>query len=82
VNPAPFQPGTALYLHVPFCASSCDFCSFYQEQPKRGDLDRYLGAIERELALRLRRGAWRPRSGAVARLACCRPMTCAASARR
>ena len=51
MNPAPFQPGTALYLHVPFCASSCDFCSFYQEQPKRGDLDRYLGAIERELAL-------------------------------
>ncbi|MFM7242533.1 MAG: radical SAM protein, partial [Opitutia bacterium] len=51
MTPAPFQPGTALYLHVPFCASSCDFCSFYQEQPKRGDLDRYLGAIERELAL-------------------------------
>jgi oxygen-independent coproporphyrinogen-3 oxidase len=48
---APVQPATALYLHVPFCASSCDFCSFYQEQPKRGDLDRYLAAIERELAL-------------------------------
>ena len=48
---ASVQPATALYLHVPFCASSCDFCSFYQEQPKRGDLDRYLAAIERELAL-------------------------------
>jgi oxygen-independent coproporphyrinogen-3 oxidase len=48
---APVQPATALYLHVPFCASSCDFCSFYQEQPKRGDLDRYLAAIERELEL-------------------------------
>ncbi|MEY4403843.1 MAG: hypothetical protein RIR91_1878 [Verrucomicrobiota bacterium] len=46
---APVQPATALYLHVPFCASSCDFCSFYQEQPKRGDLDRYLsGAAERQ----------------------------------
>jgi oxygen-independent coproporphyrinogen-3 oxidase len=48
---APVQPATALYLHVPFCASSCDFCSFYQEQPKRGDLDRYLTTIERELVL-------------------------------
>jgi oxygen-independent coproporphyrinogen-3 oxidase len=48
---APVQPATALYLHVPFCASSCDFCSFYQEQPKRGEIDRYLTAIERELEL-------------------------------
>ena len=48
---APVQPATALYLHVPFGASSCDFCSFYQEQPKRGEIDRYLAAIERELEL-------------------------------
>ncbi len=47
----PVQPATALYLHVPFCASSCDFCSFYQEQPKRGELDRFLATIEQELAL-------------------------------
>lgn len=49
--PAPVQSATALYLHVPFCASSCDFCSFYQEQPKRGEIDRYLAAIEKEMAL-------------------------------
>jgi oxygen-independent coproporphyrinogen-3 oxidase len=49
--PAPVQSATALYLHVPFCASSCDFCSFYQEQPKRGEIDRYLSAIEREMEL-------------------------------
>lgn len=48
---APVQSATALYLHVPFCASSCDFCSFYQEQPKRGEVDRYLAAIEREMEL-------------------------------
>ena len=47
----PFQPATALYLHVPFCASSCDFCSFYQEQPKRGEIDRFLATIEQELTL-------------------------------
>jgi oxygen-independent coproporphyrinogen-3 oxidase len=36
---------------VPFCASTCDFCAFYQEAPHREDLDRYLEGIERELAL-------------------------------
>lgn len=40
-----------IYFHVPFCASTCDFCAFYQEQPKRGDIDRYLDAMERECAL-------------------------------
>lgn len=39
-----------LYLHVPFCARSCDFCAFYQEAPKRSELDRYLDAIDSELA--------------------------------
>lgn len=40
-----------LYCHVPFCASTCDFCAFYQEKPRRGDLDRYFDAMEREFAL-------------------------------
>lgn len=39
-----------LYCHVPFCASTCDFCAFYQEKPRRGDLDRYLEGMEREFA--------------------------------
>lgn len=39
-----------LYVHVPFCATTCDFCAFYQEAPKREELLRYLGGIERELA--------------------------------
>lgn len=38
---------------MPFCASTCDFCAFYQEAPKREDLLRYLTGIEREL------GQWR-----------------------
>lgn len=42
----------SLYLHVPFCASTCDFCAFYQEQPERAGIERYLAAVERELALR------------------------------
>ncbi|PXA04239.1 coproporphyrinogen III oxidase [Coraliomargarita sinensis] len=40
-----------LYCHVPFCASTCDFCAFYQEKPRRGDLDRYLDAMNLEFAL-------------------------------
>jgi len=44
-------PLTSLYVHVPFCASTCDFCAFYQEQPKRGDIDRYLDTVEKELQL-------------------------------
>jgi oxygen-independent coproporphyrinogen-3 oxidase len=50
---APPHPGAGLglYVHVPFCASTCDFCAFYQEQPERAELDRYLAGIERELDL-------------------------------
>lgn len=40
-----------LYCHVPFCASTCDFCAFYQEKPRRGDLARYLAAMAQEFAL-------------------------------
>ncbi len=49
VNPAPTTLG--LYCHVPFCASTCDFCAFYQEKPRRVDLDRYLKAMDVEFAL-------------------------------
>ena len=37
-----------VYCHIPFCASSCDFCAFYQEKPRREDLNRYLSGMELE----------------------------------
>lgn len=40
-----------LYVHVPFCASTCDFCAFYQTVPTAGDVKRFLDGIEREAAL-------------------------------
>lgn len=43
------ETGLGLYCHVPFCASTCDFCAFYQEKPKRQDLDRYLEGMGKEL---------------------------------
>jgi oxygen-independent coproporphyrinogen-3 oxidase len=39
-----------LYVHVPFCATTCDFCAFYQEAPASGDIARYLGGVREELA--------------------------------
>lgn len=39
-----------LYCHVPFCASTCDFCAFYQEKPRREDLDAYLKGMEIEFS--------------------------------
>jgi oxygen-independent coproporphyrinogen III oxidase len=44
------ETGLGLYCHVPFCASTCDFCAFYQEKPQRKELDRYLDGMEKELA--------------------------------
>lgn len=38
-----------LYVHVPFCASTCDFCNFYQKKPHGDDFNRFLSGIELEL---------------------------------
>src|SRR5437868_5565746 len=40
-----------LYVHVPFCASTCDFCAFYQTTPTAGLVEQFLAAIEREADL-------------------------------
>ncbi|SDS39923.1 radical SAM family heme chaperone HemW [Opitutus sp. GAS368] len=40
-----------VYLHVPFCASTCDFCAFYQTVPKGDAVRRYVDAVEAEAAL-------------------------------
>src|SRR5688572_25177036 len=40
-----------IYVHVPFCASTCDFCAFYQKTPDANDVARYFSGIERELTL-------------------------------
>lgn len=40
-----------VYVHVPFCASTCDFCAFYQTQPTAADIQRFLAGIDREAGL-------------------------------
>lgn len=52
LQPAEFiENKLGLYCHIPFCASTCDFCAFYQEKPRRQDLDRYLDGMDREFKL-------------------------------
>jgi len=46
----PAQP-LGLYLHVPFCASTCDFCAFYQTQPTAELVRRFLAGMEQEAGL-------------------------------
>jgi len=40
-----------LYVHVPFCASTCDFCAFYQVKPTADGVDRFLAGIAEESEL-------------------------------
>ena len=47
---APASP-LGLYVHVPFCASTCDFCAFYQTKPTAGAIRAFLAGVEREAAL-------------------------------
>ena len=44
-------PLPGLYMHVPFCASTCDFCAFYQIKPTPAAIERYFAGVERELEL-------------------------------
>src|SRR5436309_11622663 len=44
-------PPLGVYVHVPFCATTCDFCAFYQTVPKGDAVQRYLESIEMEASL-------------------------------
>jgi len=44
-------PPLGIYVHVPFCATTCDFCAFYQTVPKGDAVRRYLDAVEAEVSL-------------------------------
>ena len=37
-----------LYVHVPFCATACDFCAFYQVQTDRDGIRRYMDGMRDE----------------------------------
>ena len=47
---SPLHP-LGLYVHVPFCASTCDFCAFYQTTPTAEAVMRFLTGIANEAKL-------------------------------
>lgn len=49
----------SVYLHVPFCAGKCGYCSFYSKVPTESDVARYLDALGEEIK------RWRKRLGIV-----------------
>jgi oxygen-independent coproporphyrinogen-3 oxidase len=44
-------PITSLYIHVPFCAQKCEYCAFYSEASTGDLVNRYAGALVRELEM-------------------------------
>jgi oxygen-independent coproporphyrinogen-3 oxidase len=43
------EPIESLYVHVPFCVRKCLYCAFYSEPSSSERIDRYVGALIREL---------------------------------
>lgn len=41
-----------LYLHVPFCASRCPYCSFFTKRPEGSERDLYVNALKWDLTAR------------------------------
>ena len=37
-----------IYIHVPFCSTTCDFCAFYQEKPSKNGIDSYFRGLRDE----------------------------------
>jgi len=56
----PRSDALGFYLHVPFCAARCHYCSFNTAPLEDGALARYLAALHRELDL-LAELPWAPR---------------------
>ncbi len=53
----PWGDPRALYIHVPFCRHRCGYCDFTLVAGRDDLIDRYLSAIELELAAALPQGA-------------------------
>jgi oxygen-independent coproporphyrinogen-3 oxidase len=45
------HPELGVYVHVPFCASTCDYCAFYQVRPEGDDLRRFIRTMHAEMDL-------------------------------
>src|SRR5437868_4308388 len=45
------SPVYSLYVHVPFCAHKCEYCAFYSEASHGAVIQRYVGALLREMEM-------------------------------
>jgi oxygen-independent coproporphyrinogen-3 oxidase len=50
-TPSSNAPVGSLYVHVPFCAQKCVYCAFYSEASSGELVNRYVGALVRELEM-------------------------------
>ena len=69
-----------VYVHIPFCASRCDYCDFATWTDRAHLVDAYVDACVADLDARRARAAIRRRracSSAAARRRCSRPPTLA-----
>jgi oxygen-independent coproporphyrinogen-3 oxidase len=48
---SPTEESIGIYVHVPFCTKKCYFCSFNTAPMDDTDMQRYLGALHREIDL-------------------------------
>lgn len=39
-----------LYIHIPFCLEKCAYCDFNSRTPQVGEVERYLSALQKEIA--------------------------------
>lgn len=42
----------SLYIHIPFCVRKCEYCDFVSGVAGEAEIDRYLAALDLELAMR------------------------------
>ena len=51
INTTSPDPVQSLYVHVPFCATKCEYCAFYSEASGGEQMNRYVDALIREMEL-------------------------------
>lgn len=57
----PADDAFGLYVHLPFCSKRCDYCYYLSYSDRGTEIDRYLAALQDELALYAAKPSFRDR---------------------